>query len=133
MKKTFAQYCALLVMLLLVGVGCSSKKDVRISQLLFNETLTNAYLDGNAYTGKAWSDDGRTISIECDEGKIVQVDVYHSNGNVAMRNTTLVGAGECFDMDGAPITIEEFAERYPVIISHIQVMIENMLCTPDLN
>lgn len=133
MKKRIAKYVALLSLIMLIGTSCSSSpKDAHITQLIFNESITHAYLNGEAYTGKAWSEDGRTICLTCQEGDIKLVEVYHTNGNVAMRNTSLVGAGECFDQEGNAIDIADFVEQYPAITSRIQIMVENMLCSPDL-
>lgn len=132
MKKILSKCCAAIVLFLLICVACSSKKDAGISQLLFNESLTNAYLDGDAYTGKAWSEDGRTICLTCEGGKVALVEVYHPNGQVAMRNTSLVGGGDCFDLQGNPISVEEFVAGYPAIVVHIQRMVENMLCSSEL-
>lgn len=112
--------------------ACVGDKDTKIRQLLFNESLTTAYLDGEAFTGTAWTDDEASICIECVEGKVTSVKVYHENGNVAMEGTTLVGAGKTYDEAGNPIPLEQFIAKYPLPIKAIQDMTSTILISSEL-
>lgn len=119
-----------LCMALLLCAACGKK--TRISSLLFNKDITRAYLDEQAFTGKAWSEDGKTVCLECENGAVKLVTVYHANGNVALQNTSLAGAGESFDIDGNPISMNDFVLKYPRVVVEVQNMINNMLYTDEL-
>lgn len=129
-KRAFARSFFLLGMILMLCVACEEK--TRISRLLFNENITKAYLNEQAFTGKAWSEDEKTICLECEEGAVKQITVYHANGKVALQNAKLTGAGQSFDDEGNAISMEDFITKYPELISKIQSMVDNMYCTPDL-
>lgn len=129
MKKPILS-CAITIALLLLA-SCSEKK-VRITQLLFNETVTNAYLDGEKYTGEAWSDDGKTVCVAFDKGAITSVSVYHSNGTLAVSGKALSGSAQYFDDEGNKIAVEELMMNYPDIIQCLNKMVENMYCSEEL-
>lgn len=129
-KRAFARSFFLLGMILMLCVACEEK--TRISRLLFNEDITRAYLDEEAFTGRAWSEDEKTICLECENGAVKQITVYHANGKVALQNTKLAGTGQSYDTEGNAISMEDFMTKYPELIGEIQLMVDNMYCTPDL-
>lgn len=122
----------ILISALSICLFACGTSEVKISQLLFNEAITNAYYKGKAFTGSAWSEDGKSISIECVDGKVTHVTVYHDNGEVALQNTQLADAGKSFDEDGNPITMQEFVSKYPDLVKKVKEMADNMYCSPEL-
>ena len=119
------------LVLSLTVLSCDS--DVtRIDSLIFNESLTNAYLDGEPFAGKAWSGKEKTICIECDNGRIVKVTAYHTNGNVAIENNSLISEGTNYDNEGNPISLERLSSNYPEVVGAVKDMISRILVSPDL-
>ena len=129
MKKSILSLAIATVLLLLAS--CSEKK-VRVTQLLFNETVTNAYLDGEKYTGEAWSDDGKTVCVAFDNGAITSVNVFHTNGTVAVSGKSLSGKAQYFDEEGNEISVDDLIMNYPDIIQRLNKMVENMYCSEEL-
>lgn len=131
MKMTrFIRKSILLSIIVVLCTACG--KPTLISDLLFNKDLSGAYLNEEAFTGKAWSDDGKTICLECVNGTVKQVTVYHSNGMVALQNTSLLGVGQSFDVDGNAISMEDFVQRYPRVVAEVQKMVNDMLYSEEL-
>ena len=50
-----------LLLILCVFTLMSCTKEVKISQLVFNKSLTVAYYDEEPFSGKAWSEDNKTV------------------------------------------------------------------------
>lgn len=59
-----------LLLILCVFTLMSCTKEVKISQLVFNKSLTVAYYDEEPFSGKAWSEDNKTVCMTFEEGKI---------------------------------------------------------------
>lgn len=124
----------LMLVAVLVAVfvcACSEQPKEHISSLLFDEALTTAYLGDSEFTGTAWSEDERTICINCEAGKVTSVVLYHGNGTVAMESKSLTGAGATYDEDGNAIALEEFVKKYPVQIKAVQDMAESIMILTD--
>ena len=129
MSRHFFHSVLCLLSLLLFA---SCQKRVLIAELLFNESLTNAYFDGQPFTGTAWSDDGQSIRLVCDQGAVNLIEVYHSNGTVAMQNTSITGTATCYDYHGKTIPIEAFVQYYPEVIEQVNHMVDFMYFSNEL-
>lgn len=106
--------------------SCTNK--ARINQLIFDDNLANAYINGESFSGEAWSEDGKTICITCEEGKVISVRVFHENGNMAMNGTSLVGESAVYDEDGNSMQLQDFIKGYPQLVIAIQRMVEELYC-----
>lgn len=80
-----------LLLILCVFTLMSCTKEVKISQLVFNKSLTVAYYDEEPFSGKAWSEDNKTVCITFEEGKVTLIKVFHANGKVAVGRNRISG------------------------------------------
>ena len=103
--------------LALTFISCTSTPS--FSDLEIVGTATLVCCEGKAFTGTAWSSDGKTMSITCHDGIMDSMMVYHANGRKAIKSMTLYGKGDCFDASGKAISMEELIENYPGLIDQV--------------
>lgn len=82
MRPSIYSHYLLFIFPILVCMACS--KQTRLSDLDFNPDTGYIYLDGSVFTGTAWSSDGKTISITCNNGVVVALAAYHADGSKAI-------------------------------------------------
>lgn len=112
-----------ILLALLVGVCLACTEDkARISQLIFNSTLTTAYGSDGFFSGEAWSDDGKTLCITCKNGKVTAVKVFHSNGKVAIEGNSITAVGTTYDDNGERIALQKFVGKYPDVVRQVQTI-----------
>lgn len=61
---------------------------------------------GNVFDGTAWSSDGKTLSIEVNNGTLVCLKMYYENGKIAIYST--LQQRTCYDKDGNEISETDF-------------------------
>lgn len=61
---------------------------------------------GNAFDGTAWSSDGKSLSIEVNNGILVCLKMYYENGKIAIYST--LQQRTCYDKDGNEISETDF-------------------------
>lgn len=61
---------------------------------------------GNAFDGTAWSSDGKTLSIEVNNGILVCLKMYYENGEMATYST--LQQRTYYDKDGNVISETDF-------------------------
>jgi hypothetical protein len=110
----------------------SCTKEVKISQLVFNKSLTVAYYGEEPFSGKAWSEDNKTVCMTFEEGKVTLIKVFHANGKVAVEGTEFQGVGKTYDEQGNSIGLHEFVKAYPAIVNEVQHMATNVLYDESL-
>lgn len=115
MTRQSIVYVAILTVLLCMA--CSSRTE--LSELKLEKTTQYVYLNGKAFTGTAWSSDGKTISVTCKNGIVQSVIAYHENGAKAIESSSLLGKGKCFDQAGNPVKIDDFIKAYPGLVEQI--------------
>lgn len=64
---------------------------------------------GNAFDGTAWSSDGKTLSIEVNNGILVCLKMYYENGKIATYNT--LQQHTFYDKDGNEINEADFRKE----------------------
>lgn len=64
---------------------------------------------GNAFDGTAWSSDGKTLSIEVNNGILVSLKMYYENGKIATYNT--LQQHIFYDKDGNEISEADFRKE----------------------
>lgn len=121
-----------LLLILCVFTLMSCTKEVKISQLVFNKSLTVAYYDEEPFSGKAWSEDNKTVCMTFEEGKVTLIKVFHANGKVAVEGTEFQGVGKTYDEQGNSIELHEFVKAYPAIVNEVQHMATNVLYDESL-
>lgn len=121
-----------LLLILCIFTLMSCTKEVKISQLVFNKSLTVAYYGEEPFSGKAWSDDNKTVCITFEEGRVTLIKVFHANGKVAVEGTELQGVGKTYDEHGNSIALHEFVKAYPGIVEEVQHMATNVLYDESL-
>lgn len=109
--------------------SCTNK--ARVSQLVFDESLTSAYINEEPFSGEAWSDDGKTICLSFEDGKIISARVFHENGNTALDGVSLIGESTVYDEEGHPMKLQDFIKNYPQLVYAIKRMVEGMHCKPS--
>lgn len=75
-----------LLLILCVFTLMSCTKEVKISQLVFNKSLTVAYYGEEPFSGNAWSEDNKTVCMTFGVRKCLLNIVI----NVLVDNITLV-------------------------------------------
>lgn len=124
-----------LIIILFAGImlcACSEEPKVKISNLIFNEQLTTAYANEQPFTGSAWSVDGSTMRVNCNIGRVTSIELYHSNGELAMRSHSLTKPGKTYDEKGNEIPFDEFVKKYPTLINTIKETASTILVSPDV-
>lgn len=121
-----------LLLILCVFTLMSCTKEVKISQLVFNKSLTVAYYGEEPFSGKAWSEDNKTVCITFEKGKVTLIKVFHANGKVAVEGTEFQGVGKTYDEQGNSIELHEFVKAYPAIVDEVQHMATNVLYDKSL-
>lgn len=127
-NKTFMN--KYLFCLLLLFASCGSK--IRFHELNFVEdrdrksgNIFNVFVrdqKGNAFDGTAWSSDGKTLSIEVDEGILVCSKIYYDNGKIASYNT--LHQHIFYDKEGKEISEEDFKKEIDSeSMSHIRMAV----------
>lgn len=120
MKLSIRSHYLLFIFTIFVYMACSQQ--ARLSDLEFKPDTGYIYLDGNVFTGTAWSSDGKTISITCNNGVVVALTAYHANGAKAIVSKKILGKGTCYDETGKQITMDDIIKYYPQLIEQIAAM-----------
>lgn len=110
--KTIAFYISCLCI-----AGCNSTPS--ISDLTFSEDYKCANFNDEAFNGTAWSDNNKRMSISCENGRVKSVDVYHNNGNIAIKSPAFCELGKFYNDLGLEISIEQFTNDYPQVIMEV--------------
>lgn len=96
---------------LLCSCANSGKESVHISDIEVDSTTGSIYMNDSAFSGTAWSDDEKSVSIEANAGELTKVVYYHDNGKPAM--VTEPEGGVCFfSEEGRPMQDRAFFEKY---------------------
>lgn len=101
-------------------LSCTSRTS--LSDLKIDKETSFVYCDGKAFTGTAWSSDGKTISLSCHNGVVDSLTAYHANGVKAVQCITLWEAGSFYDAEGRPISDEDFVKLYPDLVEQIAAL-----------
>lgn len=83
----------------------------KVENSIYNEPTI--YVDKKIYTGILWSNDGRTMSLEVQNGKIEVFKVFHINGKIANIQYGPNSPSSSFDENGNMIEERELDEKYP--------------------
>ena len=105
------------LILVLTLISCTSTPSLSDLEIVGSSKLV--YCEGKAFSGTAWSSDGKTMCITCHNGIVDSMVVYHANGRKAIKSITLYSKGECFDDSGKSISMEELIENYPKLIDQV--------------
>lgn len=97
--------------------GCDSTP--LISDLTFSDNYKCAYFNDKPFNGTAWSDSNKRMSISCENGAVKSVDVYHNNGNIAIKGPAFFELGKFYNDMGLEISIEQFTDEYPQVIMEV--------------
>ena len=103
-----------LLVLLLFFVSCGIGKTYLYELDLTEDTdrksgISNVFVHdkkGNAVDGTAWSSDGKSLSIEVNNGILVCLKMYYENGKIAIYST--LQQRTCYDKDGNEISETDF-------------------------
>ena len=100
--------------LLLFLASCGGK--TYLSELKYVEDKeTNSLCaydkDGNPFNGTAWSKDGKTLSIEVDNGLVITERAFHKNGEIAVFVSFNSKEPIYYDETGKEITEDEAKEQ----------------------
>lgn len=107
-------------MIMFICMACSSRTE--LGDLEYRQSTGCMYLNGKAFTGEAWSSDGKTISITCNNGLVNMAVAYHVNGAKAIVTKSLFVECICYDETGCQITMDELIKYYPQLIEQIAAM-----------
>ena len=103
-----------LLVLLLFFVSCGIGKTYLYELDLTEDTdrksgISNVFVHdkkGNAFDGTAWSSDGKSLSIEVNNGILVCLTMYYESGKIAIYST--LQQRTCYDKDGNEISETDF-------------------------
>lgn len=101
-------------------LSCTSSTDM--SDLEVDKNTFYVYKNGKAFSGTAWSSDGKTINITCHNGVVDSIIAYHANGKTAVKSLSFRRSGTCYDNTGKPISMENFINRYPDLVEKIAAL-----------
>ncbi|MBW9203967.1 hypothetical protein EVD33_13730 [Bacteroidales bacterium SW292] len=77
--------------------------------------------DGSPFNGIAWSKDGKTLSIEVDNGLVISEKAFHKNGEIAVFVSFTSKKLIYYDETGKEITENEAKEQInPETIARIR-------------
>lgn len=102
---------------LLVMSSCTQQP--RLSELKIQKATLRVTCKGEDFSGDAWSSDGKTLCLKCENGKIISLTAYHENGEKAIESKNLFEGGQCYDERGGHMTMDAFIKRYPVLMERI--------------
>lgn len=96
-------------MILLLS-GCN--ETTYISNCEFDNSHNKAYLNEKPYSGSIWSEN-KDVEIVCENGDMIEFRVYHTNGNIAIKEFRNPRDYRWYSEAGNLISKSEFRERFP--------------------
>lgn len=108
----------LLLPLLALTSLFSCNSDTRmLSEVTFSDSL--ALVGDRPYTGDIITDD-HSCQLRSENGRIISLTLYHSDGTHALELLSPEDTLTCFDEAGTPIPLDSFVARYETLANQLQ-------------
>lgn len=90
---------------------------ITASSIVINQTDGKVYKNEQLYTGTVWSNDKKSMAIDCDNGIIKKIKLFHDNGNIAAESESFVSEVVFFDSDGNSVDFKVMGDLYPDLMN----------------
>ena len=107
----------LLPLLALTSLFSCSSDTLTLSEVTFSDSL--ALVGGRPFTGDIITDD-HSCQLRSEDGRIISLTLYHSDGTHALELLSPGDTLTCFDEAGTPIPLDSFVKHYETLATQMQ-------------
>ena len=108
---------------------CSCGRKIKIQDIRLGGDNGDEFLyENKPYTGKIWTEDGKSASIDISDGRPVKWTLFHDNGTPAAVQTDSLGRKvlKYFDINGYEMRENEWISKYGNILKKEDVLLREL-------